>query len=82
MDRTTFVLDKIAENIRVERARQRITQEELAHKAGINRTYMGDIERGGQNLSLLKLCAIADALGVLPASLLDGINLKNSAELD
>lgn len=73
MDRETFVLAKIAENIRVERARKRITQEDLAHRAGINRTYMGGIERGEQNLSLLKLCRVADALGVLPASLLDGI---------
>lgn len=78
MNREAFVLAKVTDNIMVERARKRITQEDPAHRAGINRTYMGGIERGEQNPRLLKLCRIADALGVLPASLLDGVPMGDS----
>ena len=41
-----------------------ITQEELAHEAGIERSYMGYIERGEKNPSLEKLHSIAKALKV------------------
>ena len=47
-----------------------ITQEELAFKAGIDRTYASQIERGIANPSLGIICQIADALGCKPEELL------------
>ena len=41
-----------------------LTQEDLAFRAGIDLTYMGGIERGKRNPSLMVLAGIAKALGV------------------
>jgi len=41
-----------------------LSQEELAFKAGIHRTYLGGIERGERNPALKNIAAIAEALGV------------------
>lgn len=46
-----------------------LSQEDFAQKAGIDRSYMGGVERGERNLSLENICLIADALGVEPAQL-------------
>ena len=43
------------------------SQEELADRVGIHRTYMGDVERGARNIGLVKIARIADALD-LPIS--------------
>ena len=42
-------------------------QEQLAAEAGLDRSYMGGIERGEHNLALVNLFKISDALG-LPLS--------------
>ena len=47
-----------------------ITQEELAFKAGIDRTYASQIERAVANPSLGIICQIADALNCKPEELL------------
>jgi len=44
------------------RRRQRISQEELAARAGMDRTYVGGIERGEENPSLEKILLLARAL--------------------
>ena len=44
--------------------RRSMTQEELAFEAEIDLTYMGGIERGRRNPSLLVMARIADALSV------------------
>ena len=41
-----------------------LSQEELAFRVGIHRTYLGGIERGERNPSLRNLAAIAKGLGV------------------
>lgn len=41
-----------------------ISQEALAHQAGIDRSHMGKIERGERNVTALNLLRIAAALGV------------------
>lgn len=49
-----------------------LTQEQLAFEADIDLTYVGGIERGRRNPSLLVMVRIAEALKVEPHALLDG----------
>lgn len=46
------------------REQLRISQEELAHRAGLDRTYISGIERGRRNPSLLTIERMAKTLGV------------------
>jgi len=52
-----------------------VSQEELALKCGIDRAYMGAIERGEQNPGLLHIYKIATALGVKIENLMAAANL-------
>jgi transcriptional regulator with XRE-family HTH domain len=53
----------LAVNVRAARLAAGVSQEELAFRAGIDRTYASQIERAIANPSLGITCAIADALG-------------------
>jgi transcriptional regulator with XRE-family HTH domain len=57
----------VGSNIRKLRVAKGLSQERLAFAANIDLTYMGGIERGKRNPSLLVLVGIADALGCDPA---------------
>jgi transcriptional regulator with XRE-family HTH domain len=46
------------------RLAKQISQEELADRAKIHRTYIGDVERGTRNIALINMTRIAQALGV------------------
>ena len=46
-----------------------ISQEELAERAGLHRTYLGGVEQGRRNLSLLTIMTRAKALEVEPEEL-------------
>ncbi len=48
--------------IKILRLEKNISQEELAHIAGIDRTYISDIEKGERNVSLLIIQKLAKAL--------------------
>ncbi len=50
--------------VRIFRQRLGISQEELAWRANIHRTYLADIERGRRNLSLSSIARLVSALGV------------------
>lgn len=50
------------------RKQKGLSQEELASLAGLDRSYMGHIERGEKNITLLKIYQISDALS-LPAAI-------------
>lgn len=55
--------------IRSRRVELGISQEELASRAGLHRTYIADIERGVRNIGLLNIIRLAEALGILPSQL-------------
>lgn len=59
----------VGENVRRLRLSRGLTQEQLAFEAKIDLTYVGGIERGRRNPSLLVMTRIASALGTEPADL-------------
>ena len=65
----TAVSRKIGLKIRKIREEREITQEQLALNAGLNRAYIGYIERGERNPSTDTLVKIAKALKVSPKDL-------------
>ncbi|WP_414900887.1 helix-turn-helix domain-containing protein [Sphingomonas flavalba] len=60
----------VGKNVRRFRQHADMTQEQLAFAAEIDLTYVGGIERGKRNPSVLVLVRIATALGTKPAELL------------
>lgn len=56
--------------IREARGRLGVSQEKLAELCGLHRTYVGSVERGERNVSVLNLQRIGAALGASPAELL------------
>jgi transcriptional regulator with XRE-family HTH domain len=60
----------VGHNVRRFRRRAQLTQEQLAFAAEIDLTYVGGIERGKRNPSVLVLARIAKALKVEPSELL------------
>jgi transcriptional regulator with XRE-family HTH domain len=74
--------------IRALRAATGISQEELAHRCGLHRTYVGGIERGERNPSYANLLRLAGALEVQASELVaraereDGAGLGPGADAD
>jgi len=64
MTKTNIIYKKIASNIREIRKDRNITQEALAHEAGLNRAYIGYIERGERKPSVETLEKIANSLKI------------------
>jgi transcriptional regulator with XRE-family HTH domain len=64
------IAQNIACTIKVQRKALGITQEELADRAGIDRTYASQLERAIANPSLTVLCKVADALDLTLIDLL------------
>lgn len=64
------ILEKFGERVREERLKQNLSQEELASKAGVHRTYIGMIERAEKNITLENIEKLAKALGMKPAELI------------
>lgn len=58
------ILRRLGLNIREARSEKGLSQEELAHKAGLDRSYVGDIERGERNPTVVSLLKLARALGM------------------
>ena len=58
------------EKVRQIRKEKGLSREALADLAGIDRSYMGHIERGNQNITLTKIFQIAKALETSPQNLI------------
>ena len=55
------------------RVELKLSQEQLAERAQLDRTYISSVERGQRNISLLNICKLAAALEVVPESLLTNL---------
>lgn len=64
----------LGRTIRRIRESREFSQEALAEICGLHRTYIGGIERGERNVSLLNIVAIAHSLKVQPRDLLVDID--------
>ncbi len=58
------VLIKFGKKVRDERMKLKLSQEELASRAGVHRTYIGMIERAEKNITLENIEKIAKALEI------------------
>jgi transcriptional regulator with XRE-family HTH domain len=72
----------VANNLKALRDVKGVAQEELAVRAGIDRSYISDLENGKYGLSIDKLENLAEALGVEPWEMLHpmtGTNVRKNA---
>lgn len=70
---TNRALAQFGADLRELRQQRGLSQERLAELAGLHRTYLGGIERGERNVSLINLLAIANALDLSLSAMLHGV---------
>jgi len=58
------ILVVFGQKVKTERLKQGFSQEELAEKANLHRTYIGMIERAEKNITLINIEKIAKALNI------------------
>ena len=73
MKRKGDILTRFGERVRALRKVLGLSQEAFAAKCGLDRTYLGGIERGERNVALRNIALIADALGVSLSELMAGL---------
>ncbi len=64
---------KFGERLKELRDKNKVTQEQVAEKVGVDRSYMGFLERGEKNPTLEKLTLIAKAFNITLSELLKTI---------
>ena len=70
----------LARQIRSVRIRRGISQEELAFRAGLHRTYISLVERSKKSLTVDSLARIASALDIKPSQLLASGEKRSKAK--
>ncbi len=71
------IKQQFGRNVAHHRHNLKLSQEKLSERAGLHRTYIGNIERGEKNVSLINICKIATALEIKPNELLNGICIED-----
>ena len=66
----TDIITIVARNVRRARKAAGLSQEQLAFEAGLDRTYISQVERGRRNLTVKVLAKLAAALNTTPHRLL------------
>lgn len=64
---------ELGRRIRAERTAKKMTQEELAERAGLHPTYIGQVERGEKNLTVASLEKIVEGLEISFSDLFENI---------
>jgi transcriptional regulator with XRE-family HTH domain len=70
---TPDVRERFGTAVKFRREGLGLTQEELAERAGIHRTYLSDVERGTRNLSLVNIERLASALSISMSELFTAV---------
>ena len=70
---STDVAARLGANLRRERRRAGLSQDELAQRADLHRTAVGLLERGGRVARADTLIQLAGAMSISPAAFFDGI---------
>lgn len=58
------MLKKFGKNVKIERVKKDLTQEQLAEIMGVSQNYVASIERGKENMSLGKILELSKSLNV------------------
>ena len=75
-DKSEFINAALGIAIRAKRHALGISQEELAARSNLHRTYVADVERGNRNPSLESIHAIANGLGIQISELFRRIEIQ------
>lgn len=75
------ILRLFGERLRELRTERNISQEQLAELAGLDRNYIGQIERAERNVALVNIVRIAKALDMPPSELFSPFTLMRLARL-
>jgi transcriptional regulator with XRE-family HTH domain len=73
MKHKSDILIVLGDKVRELRKEKNLSQEELAHRADVHRTYIGMIERAEKNVTIINLEKIARAIGVSIEILVKGL---------
>jgi transcriptional regulator with XRE-family HTH domain len=72
-----MIRNLVGERIKQLRQIKKLSQEQCAFIAGIDRTYLSGVERGQRNISIINLEKICTALGVSLGEFFGGTNATN-----
>ena len=64
------ILQQFGQRVRELREKMGLSQETMAYEAGVDRSFVGKVERGDNNVSLLKMARLAKVLNVSLVELL------------
>lgn len=69
---------RVIKGLRNARIQKQLSQEELASMSGLHRTYIGSVERGERNITLVSFLKICSALQVNASTLFENAEKNNN----
>lgn len=70
------LLKRFGDRVRTLRKKTGLSQEAFADRCGLDRSYVGGIERGERNVSLRNIALVAQSLDISISELMKGLNSK------